>query len=77
MLHLQLPSQAPAKADGGSCIPHSEREILHLTSTVTDATPVSTRAFCGDGLLNAHEVMCREAAGWHACVRLFRHTPPI
>lgn len=54
---------APAKANGGSCIPHSEREILHLTSMVTDATPVSRRAFGGDGVLNAHEVMCRQAVG--------------
>lgn len=54
---------APAKANGGSCIPHSEREILHLTSMVTDATPMSRRTFCGDGVLNAHEVMRRQAAG--------------
>lgn len=47
---FQLPSQPQHRKKEGSCIPHSEREILHLTSMVTDATPVSRGAFCGDGV---------------------------
>lgn len=80
-------SSAPCR--GKWRVLHSEREILHLTSMVTDATPSREKQ---EGFLwrwiflfifffmfvsNAHQVMCHQTAGLQACMHISHSTPPI